>query len=409
MIPCSAHRVASLQHWTQRNLRALEDERAIIDGKLVEASNRLRSVIQQPNGQTLVSELLSLNEDAPWLTKTTAKWSVEKLIEFKDRLASAVAQFNGGMSKVFHGCYGKAPPPQLMSIVAAKAGMILPCMKEATKKALASMPVLGQVFTFGTNSGHEQEQLDAITVDGEAPKTKEDWELVLQALRFEAAIEKLHQTALLPLIRDEAWPEQELYERNGREQQQRSIRSAFLDTLDRLLELKKLANALNIPEELELARDFRALDSRRGLIASQIQRLAEDLVDAKVITELSKSFSAEAQSALIRFSQIAGKAKFSRASQPSKMTIRQRRHRQEYLDAFDRCVRYIPCWIMTSSQISDYLPAEVLFDLVVIDEASQSDITVLPGLLRGKKWLVVGVSLRPTEASDYFILGWQYT
>jgi hypothetical protein len=54
------------------------------------------------------------------------------------------------------------------------------------------------------------------------------------------------------------------------------------------------------------------------------------------------------------------------------------------------------------------LPAEVLFDLVVIDEASQSDITVLPGLLRGKKWLVVGVSLRPAEASDYFILGWHY-
>lgn len=55
---------------------------------------------------------------------------------------------------------------------------------------------------------------------------------------------------------------------------------------------------------------------------------------------------------------------------------------------------------MTSSQISGYLPAESLFDLVVIDEASQSDITVLPGMLRGKSWLIVGdgKQVSPTES-----------
>lgn len=55
---------------------------------------------------------------------------------------------------------------------------------------------------------------------------------------------------------------------------------------------------------------------------------------------------------------------------------------------------------MTSSQISDYLPSECLFDLVVIDEASQSDITVLPGMLRGKQWLIVGdgKQVSPTES-----------
>ena len=62
--------------------------------------------------------------------------------------------------------------------------------------------------------------------------------------------------------------------------------------------------------------------------------------------------------------------------------------------------RFIPCWILTTSQISDYLPPECLFDLVIIDEASQSDITVLPGMLRGKQWLIVGdgKQVSPTEA-----------
>ncbi|KAL7567932.1 hypothetical protein ACA910_019644 [Epithemia clementina (nom. ined.)] len=82
------------------------------------------------------------------------------------------------------------------------------------------------------------------------------------------------------------------------------------------------------------------------------------------------------------------------------MTQRQRRKRQEYLDAFEKCVRYILCWILTSSQISDYLPAECLFDLVVIDEASQSNASVLPGMLRGKQWLIVGdgKQVSPTES-----------
>ena len=74
------------------------------------------------------------------------------------------------------------------------------------------------------------------------------------------------------------------------------------------------------------------------------------------------------------------------------MSQHQRRLRQECLDAFEKCVRYIPCWILASAQISDYLPAEFgSFDFVVIDEASQSDdITARRGMLRGKQWLIVG-------------------
>ena len=51
----------------------------------------------------------------------------------------------------------------------------------------------------------------------------------------------------------------------------------------------------------------------------------------------------------------------------------------------------IPCWIMPHYRVSESLPARLgAFDLVVIDEASQSDLTALPSLFRAKKVLVVG-------------------
>lgn len=51
----------------------------------------------------------------------------------------------------------------------------------------------------------------------------------------------------------------------------------------------------------------------------------------------------------------------------------------------------IPCFIMPHNKISEILPSQLgTFDLVIIDEASQSDITSLPSLLRAEKILIVG-------------------
>ena len=56
-----------------------------------------------------------------------------------------------------------------------------------------------------------------------------------------------------------------------------------------------------------------------------------------------------------------------------------------------RCYGAVPCWIMPTWRVAEQLPAELgAVELVIIDEASQSDVTELPALLRGKKILVVG-------------------
>ncbi len=71
--------------------------------------------------------------------------------------------------------------------------------------------------------------------------------------------------------------------------------------------------------------------------------------------------------------------------------IRAVRHRRNARDAMKRAYMAVPCWVLPQWRVSETIPPEIgLFDLVIIDEASQSDIWALPALLRGKKLLVVG-------------------
>ena len=71
--------------------------------------------------------------------------------------------------------------------------------------------------------------------------------------------------------------------------------------------------------------------------------------------------------------------------------VRAVRHRKTARDAMQRAYQAVPCWVLPQWRVSETIPAKLgLFDLVVVDEASQSDIWALPALLRGKKLLVVG-------------------
>jgi very-short-patch-repair endonuclease len=51
----------------------------------------------------------------------------------------------------------------------------------------------------------------------------------------------------------------------------------------------------------------------------------------------------------------------------------------------------VPCWIMPHWRVSEALPPKLGdFDLVIVDEASQSDAWAIPCIIRGKKVLIVG-------------------
>lgn len=71
--------------------------------------------------------------------------------------------------------------------------------------------------------------------------------------------------------------------------------------------------------------------------------------------------------------------------------VRAERHRADARSAMSGAWEAIPCWIMSTGRVSESLPSRVgLFDLVIIDEASQSYIEAIPAIVRGKKVLVVG-------------------
>jgi hypothetical protein len=65
----------------------------------------------------------------------------------------------------------------------------------------------------------------------------------------------------------------------------------------------------------------------------------------------------------------------------------------------------LPIWIMPSDLVSEILPANIgLFDLVILEEASQSDCQSIPVLLRGKKLIIIGDNKQlspPTAREEY--------
>ncbi len=74
--------------------------------------------------------------------------------------------------------------------------------------------------------------------------------------------------------------------------------------------------------------------------------------------------------------------------------------RRRAQQALEKCYPAIPCWVMPWNKVNEMLPKVLgAFDLVVVDEASQSGITELLSLWRGKKALVIGddKQVSPTE------------
>lgn len=139
----------------------------------------------------------------------------------------------------------------------------------------------------------------------------------------------------------------------------------FVDGIDGRDELKKLA-VLRVELERDLA------------------KLYQDAVNKRTWLKLSENATADVRAAL--------KAYRTAIKRIGRGTgVRAGRYRQDARHAAERANSAVPCWIMPHYRVCESLPTNFGdFDLVIIDEASQSDLTALPALLRGKKVLVVG-------------------
>mmetsp|Transcript_13192 Transcript_13192/g.37108 ORF Transcript_13192/g.37108 Transcript_13192/m.37108 type:complete len:620 (+) Transcript_13192:2045-3904(+) len=372
----------------QRAIDDLEIKLEEIDQKMTTESERVRQLLQQPDGLKLIAKSSDLMKSAPWLMRTLPKLNLKSVKFLADEVTKL--QLDSDDPLFYVKGFDSPPSRSMISLASAKSGSPLSYLSEVTKTTLASLPIIGPAFEIHIEKANKE--LEKIDLNGKKPESSDDWKIVMKALKHSLSICTFEDKIWRPLVKGKRWPLLSFKD-------QKAINN-MCSVLELAVEVKELHVLLDAENAMRVIAECRKLDPIRTRLSQQKHHHSEDLADAAVVSELSRSFSPDAQSALIKFAQIAGSAKFSRSAKPSKMSQRQRRRRQEYLNAFDRCCRYIPCWILTTSQISDYLPAECLFDLVVIDESSQSDVAVLPGMMRGKQWLIVGdgKQVSPTEA-----------
>jgi transcription elongation GreA/GreB family factor/very-short-patch-repair endonuclease len=114
------------------------------------------------------------------------------------------------------------------------------------------------------------------------------------------------------------------------------------------------------------------------------RKLLEELIKVRTLLGLSKRMTPGVKVAMAAFTEaVARIGKGTGKSAP--------RFRRAAQEAARRAAPSAPVWIMPEYKIPEQLPPEFGdFDLVILDEASQSDITAVSALARGKKILIVG-------------------
>ena len=137
-------------------------------------------------------------------------------------------------------------------------------------------------------------------------------------------------------------------------------------------------------EQIGAVGDLSNLHCERLAVEEELRNSFAKVVKERTFFNLAASMKGSARAALTAFAQLV--RRIGRGTGKGAIL-----HRRDARDAMARCYDAVPCWIMPTWRVSEQLPAALgAFDLVIIDEASQSDVRELPALLRGKKLLVVG-------------------
>lgn len=146
----------------------------------------------------------------------------------------------------------------------------------------------------------------------------------------------------------------------------------------------KLRRLLTLVEGMGGRGEFERLGALRSEMERDLARLYREVLTTRTWLKLSEKASPAVRTALEAY-----RVAVSRIGKGT--GIRAPRYRKDARAAAERASPAVPCWIMPHYRICESLPVEFgSFDLVIIDEASQSDLSALPAILRGKKVLIVG-------------------
>ncbi len=168
-------------------------------------------------------------------------------------------------------------------------------------------------------------------------------------------------------------------------------RMPFTNAIDSILpdnwrtawRLRRLATYLDVNDTQE---SLKKLAIERAQVTHLLARAYEETVSKRTWLRLAENASPSIRAALAAY--LTAVQKIGKGTPGAKRAVRYRKDAREAASAANPAV---PCWIMPHHRISESLPPELgCFDLVIIDEASQSDLAALPALLRAQKILVVG-------------------
>jgi hypothetical protein len=138
-------------------------------------------------------------------------------------------------------------------------------------------------------------------------------------------------------------------------------------------------------KEVGQDQNLRQLAGRREQLETTLRDQFEAVVAARTDFAAAQNLSGTVRRALTIFMIALRKMASAADGQAA------HQHRRMAREALDGCSEGIPCWIMPSWRVAERLPARLgAFDLVIIDEASGSDVCELATLLRGRKILVIG-------------------
>lgn len=137
-------------------------------------------------------------------------------------------------------------------------------------------------------------------------------------------------------------------------------------------------------DTIEAREELRTLAARRRDLETGLAKLYENLVSNAAWLSTKLGASPKVLSALETYRTAV--RRIGQGTGPNAT-----RHRRDARKAMHDAQSAVPCWVMSHAKVSETLPAQLgSFDLIIVDEASQSDLWALPAVLRAKKILVVG-------------------
>jgi hypothetical protein len=247
----------------------------------------------------------------------------------------------------------------VFELLAPLSGNLFSRMREWLKNSLghtkySASTIANQWDTFLSELKHLHDRGAEFGVIREVTRTIEENGASKWAQRLRTEPVTSQSDTLLPANWKEAW--------------QWSRRRGYLQSIDGRAQLLKLALDRR-DAEARLRRAYEFIIEKRTWL-----RLVEGL---RMDRAIGRAITAYVQA-------IRGMSKSGKGKRDVKL-------RHAAREAMHLASRGVPCWIMPHWRVAESLPAKLGdFDLVIVDEASQSDAWAIPSIIRGKKVHIVG-------------------